>query len=366
MHIAHVLITPCTQRLRDASWKFARAAVSKIDAHVLVLTDDIGTVGLGYAHAIPAITTHGDGARSALEFLAPLLSGRRLEDIALIMEEVERCLAFNHSVKAAIDMALHDLLARRLGVPIGLLLGGQVQGGIRQARILSIKSPSEMAANAAKLAEEGYRQLKLKLSGDTSLDVERVASVRAAAGPDVVLTLDPNQSYSAKQMMNAFARMERHDIALIEQPVPAHDWAGLAMLTRSLPAAIEADESAVTVQDVYRLVTDRVVDVINLKVTKLGGFRHFAEAVKVCEAGSVVCRVGAAFGPSLMQAMNAQAASTIKSLPYACELSEHQHLLDDPFTELQILDGTLQIPQGPGCGVVFVSQPMAHEGSPTT
>ena len=341
--------------MRDASWKFARAAVAKIDGYVLALTDDIGTTGLGYAHAIPAITTHGEGAKSSLELLTPILSGRRLDDIALIMEEIDRSLAFNYSVKAAIDMALHDLLARRLGVSINLLLGGRVHSEIRQSRILSIKSPSEMGAIAATLAANGYQQLKLKLSGDTSLDVSRVASVRDAVGPKVALTLDPNQSYTAKQMMAAFARMERYDIALIEQPVAAHDWAGLALLTRSLPAAIEADESAVTVQDVYRLVSDQAVDVINLKVTKLGGFRHFMEAVRICEAGSVGCRVGAAFGPSLMQAMNAQAASAIKSLPFACELSEHHNLMDDPFTELTMTQGVLKVPQAPGCGVVFAN-----------
>src|SRR5690606_38131665 len=99
---------------------------------------------------------------------------------------------------------------------------------IPQASILAIKTPAEMGAKAAELAAEGYRQLKLKLSGDTALDVARLASVRDAAGPDVVLTLDPNQSYGCKQMMVAFAKMERYDIALIEQPVPAADWQGLA------------------------------------------------------------------------------------------------------------------------------------------
>ncbi|MES2399082.1 MAG: enolase C-terminal domain-like protein [Pseudomonadota bacterium] len=356
MHIVSASIIPCPQRMRDAGWKFARATVSKIEGYVLTLTDDAGNTGLGYAHAIPAITTHGEGARTALEFLKPLLQGRSLEDIGPLMEEIERSLAFNYSVKAAIDMALHDLLARRLGVPINVLLGGRMRTDIPLARILSIKSPAEMATKAAALAEGGVRQLKLKLSGDTTLDVSRVASVRDAVGPDVVLTLDPNQSYSVKQMMTAFSRMERHDIALIEQPVPAHDWAGLSLLTRSLPAAIEADESAVTVHDVYRLVSERVVDVINLKVTKLGGFRHFMEAVRICEAGSVICRVGAAFGPTLMQAMNAQAASAIKSLPYACELSEHENLLDDPFTALDISNGVLGLPKGPGCGVTFSSE----------
>ena len=351
MQITEVTVRPCTQRMRDAQWKFARAAVPAIEGQLLVLQDDAGNVGLGYAHAIPSITTHGAGARSALELLAPLLRGRSSADLAGIMEEVERTLAGQHSVKAAVDMALHDLLARRLGVPLHVLLGGAMRTEIPQSRILPIKAPAEMGALAAALAEQGYGQLKIKLSGDLALDTERVASVRAAAGPAVLLTLDPNQSYDAKRMMAAFARMERHDIALVEQPVPAHDWAGLALLTRSLPAAIEADESAGSVHDVFRLVSERVVDAINLKITKLGGFRRFVEAVRICEAGGVDCRVGAAFGSVLLQAMQTQAASVVRSLPYGCELSEHLQLLDDPFTGMVVERGTVVVPEGPGCGV---------------
>jgi L-alanine-DL-glutamate epimerase-like enolase superfamily enzyme len=353
MLITEARFEPCTQRLRDPSWKFARATVPQLEGHVLVLVDDDGHQGLGYAHAIPAITTHGAGSRASLALLAPLLVNRRVDDIAATMQEVEAALAFNASVKAAIDMALHDLLARRLGVPVHVLLGGRLHERIAQARILAIKTPAEMATQAAQLAEEGYAQLKLKLSGDTALDVARVAAVRDAAGPGVRLTLDPNQSYDAKQMMGAFSRMERHDIALIEQPVPAADWAGLALLTRSLPVAIEADESAGTVHEVFRLVAERVVDVINLKITKLGGIGRFMQAVRICEAGNVVCRVGAAFGPSLLQAMGVQAASVVAKLPFACELAEHQHLLDDPFTGLPVEHGAIAVPERPGCGVGF-------------
>jgi L-Ala-D/L-Glu epimerase len=351
MQIVDARFEPCTQRLRDPSWKFARATVPQLEGHVLVLTDDAGTRGFGYVHAIPAISTHGTGAAAGLSMLAPLLVGRRADDLARIIEEVDATLAFNTSVKAGIDMALHDLLARRLGVPLHTLLGGRQHDRIVQSRILPIKAPAEMATQAAQLAEAGYRQLKLKLSGDTSLDVARIAAVRDAAGPGVALTLDPNQSYSAKQMMGAFARMERHDISLIEQPVPAADWAGLALLTRTLPVAIEADESAQSVQDVFRLVAERACDVINLKVTKLGGLRRFQQAVRICEAGNVTCRVGAAFGPALLQAASLHAASTVRLLPYACELSEHQHLLDDPCTDLPVHAGAIDVPLTPGCGV---------------
>jgi L-alanine-DL-glutamate epimerase-like enolase superfamily enzyme len=351
MKIADVGFRPCIQRLRDPSWKFARASVPQLEGRVLVLTDDSGAQGLGYVHAIPAITTQGSGAEAALAFLAPRLLGRGADELAAIVDEIDATLAFQPSVKAGIDMALHDLLARRLGVPVHVLLGGKRRESMAQSRILAIKPPAAMAEQAALRVAEGFRHLKLKLSGDTALDIARIAAVRDAAGADVVLTLDPNQSYSAKQMLQAFARIERYDIALIEQPVPAADRAGLALLTRHLPVAIEADESAQTVDDVFHLVAERMVDVINLKITKLGGLRRFMQAVSLCEAGNVVCRVGAAFGPSLLQAMALQAASVLKALPFACELAEHQHLLDDPFEELPVVDGRMQVPQTPGCGI---------------
>ena len=144
--------------------------------------------------------------------------------------------------------------------------------------------------------------------------------------------------------------------------MPAADWDGLALLTRTLPVAIEADESAQTVHDVQRLVAARVVDVVNLKITKLGGLRRFQQAVQLCEAGGVVARVGAAFGPALLQAFAAHAASSIGALPHACELAEHLQLLDDPFTPMAVAEGVATLPGGPGCGVVFADPPTTGAG----
>jgi L-alanine-DL-glutamate epimerase-like enolase superfamily enzyme len=353
MPIVMAELRACTQRQADAEWKFARAAVPELQGWVLALTDENGVAGLGYAHAVPAITTHGAGAEAALTFLRPLLLGRDPGDLAAILDFVEATLAGNRSVKAAIDMALHDLLARRAGLPLSALMGGRFRDRIKQSRIVPIKAPSAMAAAAVTLVEKGYGSLKLKLAGDAALDAQRVAEVRAAVGAHVVLTLDPNQSYSAKGFLAAWRRIERHDIALVEQPVPAADWAGLALLTRTLPVPIEADESVETVADVLRVVEGRIADVVNLKLTKLGGVRNFVTAARILEAGQVATRMGAAFGPALLQAASAHAASALRQLPFACELSEHDHILDDPFTPLPIEQGEIAVPSGPGCGVVY-------------
>jgi L-alanine-DL-glutamate epimerase-like enolase superfamily enzyme len=102
---------------------------------------------------------------------------------------------------------------------------------------------------------------------------------------------------------------------------------------------------------VHRLVADRVVDAVNLKITKLGGIRNTMAAVAICEAGSVITRLGAAFGPSLLQAFSVHVAATFRRIEVPCELSEHLHLSDDPFTDLQIDGGVVAVPTMAGCGV---------------
>jgi L-alanine-DL-glutamate epimerase-like enolase superfamily enzyme len=353
MRITSAEAKACVQRLADPGWTFARGKVPELNGWTILLTGDDGTIGLGYVNALPIVTTHGAGAKAACDFLLPRLVGRDPFAIADIMAEVEAALAFQPSVKAAIDMALHDLVARRLGVSLDVLLGGRRRQRIPQGRILALKAPGEMAAIARDIVGQGYRMVKVKLSGDAELDIARVAAVRGAVGPAAMLTVDANQTYSAKGMIAAFRHMEKHDVALVEQPVPAADWAGLKLISQTLPVAVEADESAGSVGDVFRLVSDRVADVINLKITKLGGIRNAVAAAQICEAGGVGCRLGAAFGPALLQGFSAHVAASCARLEFPCELSEHLHLTDDPFTPLPVMDGAIVVPDGPGCGVTF-------------
>src|SRR5262249_50966500 len=154
----------------------------------------------------------------------------------------------------------------------------------------------------------------------------------------------------AKAFIQTFSRIDRYNIALVEQPVPAADFAGLKLITTTLPVPIEADESAASPADVYRLVSERAVDVLNLKVAKVVGLRDVMAAVNICDAGGVICRLGAAFGPALLQACSAHIASVFGALPFPCELTEHLHLCDDPFTDFPCTDGAVSVPSNVGCG----------------
>ena len=350
MAIVKAELKPCNQRQADTEWTFTRGSVSEIRGWIVLLTDDAGTTGLGYGHALPTVSTNSETARAGLEFLLPKLIGRDPRAILAIMSDLDRALAGLNNVKAGIDMALHDLVARQLKVPLDVLLGGRRRDVIPQARIVAIKTPDEMAKIARQLREDGYRALKLKFNGDADVDIARVAAVRQAVGNDVMLMVDTNMAYAAKSFIRTFSRIDRYDIALVEQPVAASDTAGLKLITATLPVPIEADESAGSVADVYDLVTQRAVDVINLKVTKLGGLRNVMTAVNICEAGGVSCRLGAAFGPSLLQSFSAHLAGIFRELPFPCELTEHLHLHDDPFTEFPCANGTVTVPAGEGCG----------------
>ena len=257
----------------------------------------------------------------------------------------------HNQAKAAIDCALHDLNARILGIPLHQLFGGKLRDEVAILRILAIKTPDEMAAQAQKLVDAGYLYLKIKVHGDVKEDVARVRAIRRQVGDGVHLTIDANQSYSVKDAIAALTRMAEFDIDLAEQPVAAGDLAGLKLVTDSVPVTVEADESAASLADVMQLVSNRIVDAISLKIPKLGGLRNTLAAARICEAGHVRYRMGAAVGSRLLSAQAMHLAAALPRLDYACELGEFDRLLDDPFEGIEIENGRLALPQGPGSGV---------------
>jgi L-alanine-DL-glutamate epimerase-like enolase superfamily enzyme len=147
--------------------------------------------------------------------------------------------------------------------------------------------------------------------------------------------------------------MAEFDIDLAEQPVAAGDLKGLRRVTDSVAMTVEADEAAASLADVMRLVSERIVDAISLKIPKLGGLRNTLAAARICEAGEVSYRMGAAVGSRLLSAQAMHLAATLPRLDYACELGEFDRLLDDPFEGIEIRNGCLALPKGAGSGVTL-------------
>jgi L-alanine-DL-glutamate epimerase-like enolase superfamily enzyme len=349
-------ITPCTMRKEDPTWRFALGASPVTDGHVLHIATDDGHEGFGYASATPHMGSTKDTLQAELDAFRPLVVGQDPHNIEAILASLDRALRGAPQSKAAIDCALHELVARALGVPMHALFGGQVRDSLPILRILAIKTPPEMAAAAQKLVDKGYRYLKIKVHGDVEEDVARVAAIRKQVGDDIHLTIDANQSYTPKDAIAALNRMAAYRIDLCEQPVDADDFEGLALVTRTVPVTVEADEAAGSLRQIFELVSKRAVDAVSLKIPKLGGLRNTLAAARLCEAAHIEYRLGAAVGSRLLSAQALHLACALPGVDYACELGEFDRLLDDPFEGLEVTNGVLKLTPGPGSGVRLIAQ----------
>jgi L-Ala-D/L-Glu epimerase len=349
--IKSVDLEPVTLRKDDPSWRFALGASPITDGLIVRLVTDDGKVGEGFAASAAHMGAILGTLKAELELFCPILIGKDPTRIESILGELDRAIRGAPQAKAGIDCALYDLQARALGVPLCQLLGGQVRGSVPILRILAIKTPKEMAVQAQKLIDKGYRYLKIKVHGEVEEDVARVAAIRRQVGEGVHLTIDANQSYTPKGAVSAINRMAEYNIDLIEQPVPVGDRRGLKLVTDMVPVTVEADEAAGSLTEIYELVSGEMVDAVSLKVPKLGGLRNTLAAARICEAAGVRYRLGATVGSRLLAAQALHLACALPGVDYACELGEFDRLLDDPFEGLEVEEGVLKLPPGPGSGV---------------
>src|SRR5580704_6317692 len=196
MKIVDVCITESLLPKKDKDWKFALAANPMTEGWVVSIHGEDGTVGYGYASTMNHYGAPHEAVKGALDRLCKRLQGRESREIAGILDDLDHAMDGNNQAKSGIDCALHDLMARNLGVPICDLFGGPAVREFATLRILPIKSPSDMAKNARMLWDKGVRHFKIKVHGHVEEDVERVAAVRAEVGPEAHLTIDANQSYA--------------------------------------------------------------------------------------------------------------------------------------------------------------------------
>ncbi len=245
------------------------------------LIDNDGMVGYGEAPQVWQVTGASLAGSEACvgEVLAPRLRGRDPDDLVANCQLVQTAVVGNEAAKAAVDVALHDLVANRLGIPLVRLLGG-TSLRVPTDVTLSAGEGEQLATAAADRASEGFSVLKIKVGVDAAADVARVGAVRAAVGPAVTLRLDANQGWTPRQAVRIISEMEaeRLDVELVEQPVPAWDLDGLAWVRDRVATPILADESVFSPRDLVEVIRRRAADMVNVKLAKCGGLAARAYA----------------------------------------------------------------------------------------
>jgi len=350
MKIERIDILPADMPQADPKWRFAIHANRVSQGWLVAIATDDGTVGYGYASATKHMGASREGLKGVLNDFTALLLGRDPFDIEPIMADLDHRLRGMNQAKAAIDCALHEIAARALGVPLCTLFGGKFRSEFPVLRVLSLKPPDEMAGKARELVEAGYRDIKIKVDGRVDLDAARVRAIRDEVGPEIRLTIDANQAYKPKAAIKLARKVADLGVEIFEQPCSADDDAGLKFVTEHSPIAVEADESAGSLRDVFRLVSNRIVDLVSLKVPKLGGLRNTVAAARICEAADIPCRLGAHVGPRLLTAQAMHLAASLPGLSFACEFGEFVRLQNDITEGVENQNGMIRLPAGNGSG----------------
>jgi len=237
---------------------------------VRVETED-GVVGVGEGSPLPPVT--GETQASALAVAraaADLVTGRDLAEYRDIVDTVRSTLPGNGAALFAVETAVLDAYCRANGLPLAALFGG-VPEPLRTDLTIPILPPAEAAERARGASERGYGTLKVKTGDGVDPSVDRVVAV-AEAAPDADLATDANQGFSPAQARRFVTTLDDRgvDLALLEQPVPATDVAGLGAVREAVPVAVAADEAVFSPADAVRVCGADAADVINIKLAKAG------------------------------------------------------------------------------------------------
>jgi L-alanine-DL-glutamate epimerase-like enolase superfamily enzyme len=276
MKIVGMRIIPITlQWKKTIGESFGTVGKREDDVVVQIFTDD-GLYGLGEAMSLgPFYSRESQGTVMAIltEHIAPkVLLGEEPYNIDLIHYKMNRLVSEHSVAKTAVDVALHDIFGKALGVPVYKLLGGAYTDKLAIHWPFGIGSPEHMVAEALQGVKAGYRALKFKAGLDPKQDVENVRIIREAVGPDISFIVDINQAYDVKMAIKVIREMERYDILRVEQPVHYRDLDGMALVRRSVEVPIGACESAMTAYDLVQIIKKEAADFVNLKVMRSGGF----------------------------------------------------------------------------------------------
>jgi len=216
-------------------FKTALRTVNSVEDVIVEIHTDTGNIGYGEAPPTGAITGDTTGAiiGALKDHIIKTIVGRDVDDFENLMKDLNSCIVKNTSAKAAVDIALWDLYGQLHKIPVHKLLGGSRKKLITDITI-SVNPHEEMARDAINAIKRGYDTLKVKVGIDPTLDVARLSAIREAAGKDCRIRIDANQAWTPKQAIKLLNQMQDKglDIELVEQPVKAHDFEGLAYVTK--------------------------------------------------------------------------------------------------------------------------------------
>lgn len=338
--------------------KFATTTMDKQPLLLVEIRTAGGAVGYGEG-VVPGGPWWGgesvETMRAIIDgYIAPLVIGRRADQITAIMLDIERVVADAHFAKAAVDIALHDAWARTLEVPVHTLLGGAFRDSIEVTWALGAAPVTAIIEEAdSKLEQKLHYSFKLKMGAlEPAQDTARVVAVAEALRGKAGVRVDINARWDRFTALRYLPALADGGVELIEQPTPREQVEVLAELRRKLSVPIMADESVQSPHDALEVARRHAADVIAVKTTKCGGLARSREVVAIARAAGIACHGATSIEGPIGTAASIHFACAQPGINFGSELFGPllfaEELLERP---LHYADGEVALPDGPGLGV---------------
>lgn len=309
---------------------FHHATQSREESDAVIVRVKSANGQVGYGEALPRPYVTGETTASMIahlrERLAPQMFSQSWTAGWATFDMLDSCHADwtrsdDSAVTAwnaafcAVELALLDWSLRSLNCSLADFLP-PARYEVVYSGVISSDNPAEAATLAKRMVKFGLRHLKIKVG--TSDDVDRVAAVRQAVGPEVALRADANGAWSTAQAVAQLNRLKPFNLQVIEQPVPAGDLAGMRKVRAETGLPVMADESLVTIEQARQLIEARACDHFNIRLSKCGGVTGSLAIAKLAEQAGIQIQVGAQVGETaILSAAGRTFAAHLPALAFA-------------------------------------------------
>ncbi|MGL4464810.1 MAG: cis-3-hydroxy-L-proline dehydratase [Planctomycetia bacterium] len=294
--------------LREGNYKWSGGkSVEVFDSTIIGVETDVGLIGYGEVCPLGPfyLPAYAEGVRAGLKELAPHLLGFDPRELQKLNHRMDAALKGHAYVKSGIDVACWDVLGQAAGLPVCVLLGGRFGESVRLYRAISQESPEQMAAKVAGYRAEGYTRFQLKVGGDPDQDVARIRQVREILQPTDRLVADANTGWTQHEAVRVVRAVRDLDV-YIEQPCLTYE--ECLSVRRRTDHPFVLDENVDGVEMLLRAKADLAMDVVNLKISKLGGLTKTKQVRDLCVSMGIAMTLEDSWGGDVATAAIAHLA----------------------------------------------------------
>ncbi len=343
--------------LKEGRYSWAEGKyVEVFDSTIVELQTDAGIAGIGEVCPLGPfyLPAYGPGVRTGIAELAPHLMGQDATSIIRINEIMDAALLGHPYVKSPVDMACWDILGKACGQSVCSLLGGKDGDKVDLYRAITQLPPDEMAENVRKYREEGYRKFQLKVGGDAEDDIARSFATRSVLDQNEVLVADANTGWKVNDARRVANAVQELDI-YIEQPCASYEHC--LSIRRGIPLPFILDENIDGLVMFLRAYEDQAMDVINLKISKVGGLTKARQMRDLCVSLGIPMTIEDSWGGDVTTAAIAHLAhSTAKSMRFSSTDFNSYVTVSVAENPPQRINGTISASDEPGLGITLDRQ----------